>query len=960
MLSIMYMFLCIFEGGFMQKIYTFLFATTCFSYSAWAQPLTVTSFSDLILELENNETASVVFNATGIQNINGYLTVKEDQSVDLENISSWKNSNQTFEISGNEYTAGTIPSLGGSNPDGIGKERLIMNYGSLSIKGADIHNNDFLTSAKPNNGYAQWGAAFIQNKGVITELSNVTVRDNNIDTLKKHDFWGGLISNLDGGEIQSIKDSSFSNNEFLTQQSAPHGAVIYNGSNIGTIENVVFENNVMQAFLNNSGGEHGTTIDNNQYGVIKKIANVKFINNGAQKTGENASGHVSGSAIDNYHIIEKIDETEFKGNFVFAESKSVTVMGGAIKNLYYSDAQGASGRIDEIINVDFIDNYAKNTQGEAYGGAFSTGDGKRGLTTTKKMVGVTFKGNYAQGDGIIDATSGGAFGGAIYNTGNIGELNGVFDGNKALSKNVIAYGGAIWNGGTLSNIKDSSFTDNIAKGGTQSLGGAIYNTGSISFAGTNIFNGNKTGDTFNDIHNDGRIAVEGDLTLDGGITGSGDITFKEGSSLTAELTKTTILANSVSFEGSNNITFKVNSELQEQEYDFITASLSGVENVNVMENLLYDLELTDLGKVVVAKKELSRVEADLSSKLDDKSAKIITAVLMAEDSSENSVKQISSSFADLIQERSYQSARSAAYALAPSDSGYVKELSKSVNTLLLDMTNRRIGSIGRSGGNNLNDTSLWVKGVYNQSEKEKTSTEGFKMNTTGIVLGADRKFNDITVGVGYAYTNTDADIGQRETTIDGHNFFVYGNYQPNRWFVDLLANIGYNKYKEKKYPMDFTLRSEFDVKTYSFNLMVGYDFENGLTPLAGVRYLSVHQDSYFDGLQQVGAENDEVLTAVMGSKYTHNFDCVNGVHIQAVAQILATYDIVSDDNYARVSVLDGGTYQIEGDSLAKFGVEGKLGVTATMNNFDVGLDYLGGFKKDYQNHTGVIKATYHF
>lgn len=944
----------------MQKIYTFLFATTCFSYSAWAEPLAVTSFSDLIVELENNSTASVVFDATGIQNIDGYLTIKEEQSVDLENISSWKNSNQTFEISGNEYTAGTIPSLGGSNPDGIGKERLIMNYGSLSIKGADVNNNDFLTSSKPNSGYAQWGAAFIQNKGVITELSNVIVRDNKVDTLKKHDFWGGLISNLDGGEITSIKNSSFSNNEFLTQQSAPHGAVIYNGSNIGEIENVVFENNHMQAFLNNSGGEHGTVIDNNQYGVIKKISNVTFINNSAQKKGNNASGHVSGSAIDNYHIIEKISDTEFKGNFVYAESKSVPVMGGAIKNLYYSDAQGASGRIDEIVNVDFINNYAKNTQGEAYGGAFATGDGKRGMSSTQKMIGVTFKDNYAQGDGLTDGTSGGAFGGGIYNTGSIGELNGEFDGNKALSKNAIAQGGAIYNSGIITKIVDSDFIGNIAQGGTQSLGGAIYNTGSISFAGINVFKGNKTGNSFNDIHNDGRITVEGDLTLDGGITGSGDITFKEGASLTAELTKTMILANSVSFEGSNNVTFKINSDLKDQEYDFITASLSGVENVNVMENLLYDLRLTDLGKVTVTKKELSRVESELSSKLDDKSSKIITAVLMAEDSSENSIKQISGSFSDLIQEGRYQSARSAAYALTPSDSGYVKELAKSVNTLLLDMTNRRMASIGRSGGDSLNDASLWVKGVYNQSEKETTSTEGFKMNTTGIVLSADRKFNDVTVGVGYAYTQTDADVGQKETTVNGHNFFVYGNYQPNRWFVDLLANMGYNKYKEKKYPMNLELRSEFDVKTYSFNLMTGYDFVNGITPLAGVRYLSVHQDSYFDGLQRVGAENDAVITAVMGGKYTHHFDCINGVNIQSVAQILATYDIVADDNYAHVSVLDGGTYQIEGDSLAKFGIEGKLGVTATLDNFDIGLDYLGGFKKDYQNHTGVVKATYHF
>lgn len=75
---------------------------------------------------------------------------------------------------------------------------------------------------------------------------------------------------------------------------------------------------------------------------------------------------------------------------------------------------------------------------------------------------------------------------------------------------------------------------------------------------------------------------------------------------------------------------------------------------------------------------------------------------------------------------------------------------------------------------------------------------------------------------------------------------------------------------------------------------------------------------------------------------------------------MTTYDIISDESLASVNVLSGGSYQIEGEKLNRFGVEAGVGVSATLNNLDVSIDYLGGFKKDYQNHSGMIKATYHF
>lgn len=947
----------------MKKLYTALLSTSMlFSVNAFAQS-TVTTLKGLTDALATAD-ANVVFDASSVENVDGWIIVKENQSVELKNIDSWTNTLQKFKFGNNEYVGGTVPySANPTHKDPIGeKERLITNFGSLSIDEMVVKNNKFITAVEKKGGlgYAARSATVIQNQGKITNLSNLDVSDNNIDTLKGHDLWGGLINNIGDGEIDLIKDSSFSNNFFNTQQSAPHGAVIYNEGKIGIIDNVVFKNNEMTSNNNQGGGSHGAAIDNNQYGVIQKITNSKFIDNRIYKKDE-TWGHASGGAIDNYNVINEISDTLFQGNNVYSESESATVMGGAIKNLSYSkQVDGAVGHVEKIINVDFIGNYAKNLKGYAYGGAFSTGNNpSNGVSYTEKMANVLFEKNYAQGDGQENG-DGGAFGGGIYNhTGIIKEIKAEFLGNYAVSKHAKAQGGAIWNGGEISKIIDSKFIDNYASGKTESLGGAIYNTGTIGFEGTNLFKNNKTGDTFNDIHNEGTITVKGDLTLDGGITGSGDIAFKDGASLTAELDKTKILANSVSFEGDNKLTLKINNNIVTKEYDFITASLSGIDNLKIAQNVLYDLSMTDSGQISVQKKSIETIEKDLTQKMDKEAAKIITAVLSSKGSEK--LAELSSKFSTIVQAGSFEKASKGAKELAPTDSAVVGQVARSTNTLLLNTIGNRVENKGRSGGDAFKNSSLWMKALYSNAEQESSSSsEGFEADTKGFVLGVDGKATeDFTIGVGYAYTQSEIDAGSREMDVDGHNAFAYAYYQPNRWYVNGVVSYGQSKYKENKTPLGMALRSEYDVKTYGAMLMSGYNLENGITPEVGLRYLMVDQESYNDGVQTIETSKADYLTAVVGAKFNITTE-INDWVVEPSAKIYATYDLITDDTVATVSFVEGLGYQVKGESLDRFGVETGVGVSATLDNIDLSLDYLGGFKKDYQNHSGMIKATYHF
>ena len=119
------------------------------------------------------------------------------------------------------------------------------------------------------------------------------------------------------------------------------------------------------------------------------------------------------------------------------------------------------------------------------------------------------------------------------------------------------------------------------------------------------------------------------------------------------------------------------------------------------------------------------------------------------------------------------------------------------------------------------------------------------------------------------------------------------------------------------------------------------------------------QESYNDGAQRISTDNNDVLTAVVGVKYSKDFTAKDWTFEPSV-RLAATYDIVSDNSEANVNVIGGGNYQITGQRLHRFGVEAGAGITGTIKNWDLSLEYNAGLREDFQTHTGMLKAKYNF
>ncbi len=278
------------------------------------------------------------------------------------------------------------------------------------------------------------------------------------------------------------------------------------------------------------------------------------------------------------------------------------------------------------------------------------------------------------------------------------------------------------------------------------------------------------------------------------------------------------------------------------------------------------------------------------------------------------------------------------------------------------------GGEGMASGDNIfKRGAMWVQGLFNKSKLDATSkAKGFDADSNGIAFGAEKFVTDDTkVGIGYAYTNTDIDGFMRSTDVDTHTAILYGEYKPSNWYVNGIASYGWSDYEENKSVAGVGVKADYDVETFGLQAMTGYDMQVngiGLTPEVGLRYVHISQDAYKDSAdQKVSANDSDILTGVIGTKISKNFELTNGWNLKPEARIAATYDLMNDDVNSVVTLANGSAYAVEGDALDRFGMEFGAGITAEVNdNVEFSLGYEGKFREDYQDHTGLINAKYKF
>lgn len=848
------------------------------------------------------------------------------------------------------------------------------------------------------------GAMYIKlaNKDVESSDTSVTIGSNGLFDGNSGNL-GGAIA-LEYGDVTIGERTTFSNN------TAANGGAIAMWQDAGdrpnlqsslTLNSVVFDaNNATEKggaiVVDKNAGDlivnNGTFTGNTAKfgGAIFNQGTLTF-ENGAQFTENKANGG-AGGAIYNYGSINALDNATFSGN--------TASQGGAINNAKLASS-ATPGTITTISNSTFSNNSAGSSQGGAIrnqgvigsiinsvfdsntagnGGAINNGTWGT-IDTISSIEGSMFVNNKASG--------GNGQGGAITNAGSIGSVKNVtFEGNSA--DNI---GGAFANVAPQTNDKTTkssvSFENVTFTGNTAGAnGGAIYNAerGNVNLNGTNTFSENTAGGVANDIYNLGALNITGGTTTIGsGIDGTGSLNVSSGATLdigTAKVVQDTItfdagstlkanLLNTTSYGSLEAKTIAGNRAALSLTFgsagEYVIAKGTGADSfadATVADtNSLYDIVKTSSDADTLTYTASVKAAEDIANDagVSTQTASVLSTLANA---SNDAASQIALNLQNELAAGNKDAVESAATDLAPTNTSTVHSVATTVHTQILSAVNNRLATptMGRSGGDLNAKFGPWVQGLYNKSKQDSSSaTQGFRGYTQGVAFGLDTLINDVyTVGVGYAYNATDVKSGGRKTDVYGHNFFIYGEYQPNAWFVNGTVNYSTSDYKEQRAVTGVGIASKYDVDTWGGQVMTGYDMASGLTPKAGLRYLHIKQDSYTDTLgQNVKTDNTDLLTAVAGVNYAYDF-VEKDYTLTPEVRLAATYDIVSDNADATV-VMGTGSYTTSGKRLPRFGVEAGVGVTMNMfDALDVSLNYDAGIRRDYTSHTGTVKFKYNF
>ncbi|MBQ4471722.1 MAG: autotransporter domain-containing protein [Alphaproteobacteria bacterium] len=265
---------------------------------------------------------------------------------------------------------------------------------------------------------------------------------------------------------------------------------------------------------------------------------------------------------------------------------------------------------------------------------------------------------------------------------------------------------------------------------------------------------------------------------------------------------------------------------------------------------------------------------------------------------------------------------------------------------------------GLSAGDAFSDVSIWATPYAGKSKINRRGDISWqKSKSLGLIAGIEKKLeNNIKMGAGLHYDETDIKQFRRDIDVKTILGFLYGEYKKERFFANSIVSHAWSDYDEHKNALGTNYKADYDVHTSSIALGTGYEF-NYITPEVGLHYYHISRDGYTDAAEQhVRGSSSDYLRATMGLRFATEY---NGYHPYFYAGV--NYDVISPKNNTVVSLVNGTNYMVEGQRLPRTEYALNFGVTKDVTeDLTIGAFYMGAYRKDYQEHTGFIKARYDF
>lgn len=904
--------------------------------------------------VEGGETDKAIVNLTGVTSLNvsnagkisfSKATVGGDNKLESINVSNMGTLNLTnTEINGgdslkavNVLTAGTL-SLKDSSLQGNSFNLTVQDSGTVELDNSTL---------SINNAAAQTGGETSSGAAIVFDNGHLTLKDKS-----KLEMTSGVDKEVTSGAF-SFTDSNVDISGSSTLSKGNSGDMLFSGGslNLGTpgdtgdISKISHSGSTGSIRLSNVGtatlsgkssiertGTGGDIVVNSTGLVMKDEASLnvstasgKVVFSSAvaqlsEKASIQATGNSNEVVIENNSNVTMADESSMSAEHVYVSNGGSLELTGSAKITAPGDASVSDSEGVKVVASSVIMSEKARIEGDV---SLENG-GFLGMSGNAEI----------DGDLNTKSTTG-------YSTISIGSTSGgssdvTINGSIDISQSVLS----ILNGNTLTlgEKRDNSFKN----GSYLSLG-----TGKLDLKGGNL---TMSGDSTLTL----RIASESDY---GQILNAGTINIEQGAGLDVSIDKNVV------------------SKGETKEFQILSGTVDG-KWVNL--NRRYEFDHLGEGKYAVTQ-VADAGDIVIMDGGTENNANTANAWLEGNNFANGSeAAKVYDELDYLSQYGQGSEYVDALTALAPDAAPLVRSLTtENSNQIFSTVQNRLEGGSslrmkpGRAGryarglasGDMYREDAIWVQGLYNHSELSDTKeAKGFEIDSYGGAIGLDNYVTDsLKLGIGYAYTHGDISGFLRDTDVDTHTGFVYGEFKPNRWFLNAIASYSFASYDEEKRVSTFKVKGDYDVNAFGAQVMTGYKM-GYVTPELGVRYLNVKQDAYEDSIgQRVDAVSNDVLTGVFGIRIKQDFFPNRGFSIRPEVHVAATYDFVQDDAVSVVSLPNGSVYQIEGENLDKFGLEAGAGLTLDVGNrLEMAVSYEGKFRKDYTDHSGLVNMKFKF
>ncbi|MBQ3034492.1 MAG: autotransporter domain-containing protein [Alphaproteobacteria bacterium] len=386
-------------------------------------------------------------------------------------------------------------------------------------------------------------------------------------------------------------------------------------------------------------------------------------------------------------------------------------------------------------------------------------------------------------------------------------------------------------------------------------------------------------------------------------------------------------------------------------------------NLSLMENKVFDIKDLDDGSYLIGKKESKDLEKDLG--LTPAEAEVLEALLDGNDKENKPFSKIQEEILKSLQSETptaFRYGRKGLKTLSGTDNKLYQSVSTSqfsqMHTLITQMLTNASSSIFERGIDSPR-ASVYTKGLYDRIHS--LAGDGFRIRSKGLILGVQSQLKeDLTLGVGYAGTKSIAKEDWRRTEVDSNTGFISVQYQPNNWWVNAVVTYSRAEYDEEKQILSSSGTANYNVDSLASQIMTGYRMKAGdfiINPEIGARYISINQEGYTDSFGTTAQKTTSAyVTALAGVKVGADLGW-----IRPLVGVSVGYDIKTDDHSTLNTLANGGTFYSKGEALDRLSTTISAGFAADINeNASLRFEYGGSYRKEYIEHSGMLRLEYKF